>query len=71
MSVYKVKDKPHLVRDSYSKAVIVTDSTLLEEHRRKKQVASNIQQLNNEINGIKNEMNDIKHLLSELLKTRR
>lgn len=63
----KVKDRPDLVRDSYSKAILSTDSIALQEHRQKKKLFKDMQQTVNEVAQLKHDMGEIKNLLQQLL----
>lgn len=70
----KVSGERGLVRDPYSKAILNTDVTALQEHRRKKTMLrelynskDEIHDLKEEVSTIKQEMSDIKMMLEQLL----
>lgn len=70
----KVKDERGLVRDPFSKAILNTNRSALQEHRKKRDMLKKTvvqrNELNNvieEVNSIKTELNDIKILLEQLI----
>jgi hypothetical protein len=70
MEYIKVKDKDHLVRDSYSNAIINTDiegyNSYMETYRIKYNEKKRIENLENDVNSIKSDLNEIKDLLRGL-----
>ena len=71
MSEVKVKDKDHLVRETYSKAIISTDFDAYERSRKIRHEAQRqrdeIRGATREINNLKCEMHEIKDMLKTLL----
>jgi len=65
---YRIKDQPHLYKDSHSKAVISTDHSAVEKYKiaREQKKAHNA-----EINSLKAEVQEIKDLLLKLLEGRK
>ena len=75
MSYIKVKDHEHLVRDSYSKAILNTDRKALEEYYQrlefiKKQKAEE-EETKMRIAKLEENMSEIKQLLSEIAQMRK
>jgi len=70
MSV-KVKDHPGLLRDPFSKAIVVADkdkyNTYLEQRERMRKQQEMIEKNNAEISALKDDMAQIKSMLTELL----
>lgn len=71
MSLLKVKDHEHLYRDSYSKAVLNTDRTALEEYYAKveflKKQKAEQEETKQRIQSLEENMSEIKSLLLELV----
>ena len=67
----KVKDKDHLIRETFSKAIINTDVSAYEKSKRLRQEAQRQRdELRNavrEINTIKSEMHEMKSMMKQLL----
>jgi len=70
----KVIGEPGLVRDPNSKALLNTDTSSLQEHRKKREMykqlndsVNSIGNINSEIDGIKQEMLEIKSMLIQLI----
>lgn len=75
MPYIKVKDHEHLVRDSYSKAILNTDRKALEEYYQrlefiKKQKAEE-EETKMRIAKLEENMSEIKQLLSEIAQMRK
>lgn len=75
MSYIKVKDHEHLVRDSYSKAILNTDRKALDEYYQriefiKKQRAEQ-EETKMRIAKLEENMSEIKQLLSEIAQMRK
>jgi hypothetical protein len=66
-----VEDRPDLVRDSYSKAILSSDVQKLHEHRRKVAMMKSLINNTNEIEQLKQDISEIKGLLVELVKQKR
>ena len=62
----KVKDKPSLQRDPYSKAIVNVDKNAYNDHLQKKLVKEKMTSMDNEINSIKQSVNEIKELLIKM-----
>ena len=71
MTLLKVKDNVHLVRDSNSGALINRDKNALDDYmNRRKLFANQSEELNkvkSELDSIKNDMSEIKQLMLQLL----
>ena len=71
MTELKVKDKDHLVRDTYSGAILNTDESAFNKSRKIRMEAQRqrdeIRNASREINNIKCEMHEIKSMLKTLL----
>ncbi len=67
----KVIDAPGLLRDPHSKALINTDVSALNEHRKKKRIMSSIlnnsKELESRVDELSSKMNNIESLLKQLL----
>lgn len=63
---YKVIDRPDLVRDMESKAVLASDLDKYQEHRQKKHFLKNLMDQSKEIDVLKQDINDIKQMLIKL-----
>ena len=71
MSELKVKDKDHLVRDTYSGAILNTDENAftksrkirMEEQRQRDELRNAVR----EINTIKSEMHEMKSMMKQIL----
>ena len=70
MALLQVEDRPDLVRDEETKAVLNTDITALEAYRKRRKAQRNIETMCVEIDEIKNDINDIKSLLREMINNR-
>ena len=72
MSELKVKDKDHLVRDTYSGAILNTDENAFNKSRKIRMEAQKqrdeIRDATREINNLKCEMHEIKRLLEQLVR---
>lgn len=62
----KVEDRPDLIRDSRSKAIININRSAMQEHMSKQQMKENIQNLNQEMASLKDDFKEIKALLREI-----
>lgn len=71
MTLLKVKDNIHLVRDTSSGAIINQDRNALEEYMNKRKLFMNqteeLNKVKSEIDSIKNDMSEIKQLMLQLL----
>ncbi len=70
MEYIKVKDKDHLVRDSYSNGIVNVDSesynAYIQSYKKAYIESQKIKNLENDVNEIKNDLNEIKLLLRSL-----
>lgn len=62
-----VEDRPDLVRDSESKAILSVDINKLKEHREKKNFFKNISNTIKEVDDLKQDVKEIKIALSLIL----
>ena len=60
-------ENSHLVRDSYSKALLSTDKSGLDKYLREKKKKEVEQAKFAEIDSLKNEVNELKDMVKELL----
>jgi hypothetical protein len=67
MRYIKVVDHPNLVRDTYSKAILNTDSSVVRKHEQRMKDLQKEQARDIEINNIKNDIVEIKSMLKSLL----
>ena len=65
MTVAKVKDHPHLVKDMNSKAVLNTNYAALLEYKRKKLMEEEVQSLRGDVQDMKDTLNKILSLLNK------
>ena len=65
MSELKVKDKDYLVRDTYSGAILNTDTDGFKQYKKMKRFKSNQR---DEIERMKQDIEEIKSLLREIVK---
>lgn len=67
----KVIDAPGLLRDPHSKALLNTDVSALNEHRKKKRamaaILNNSKELESRVDELSSKMNNIESLLKQLL----
>ncbi len=67
----KVKDKDHLVRDSYSQGIVNTDidsyNAYIQNYKKTYIESQKIKHLEIEVNEIKSDLNEIKNLLRSLV----
>lgn len=66
-----VEDRPDLVRDTYSKAILSRDVQKLHEHRKKVAFMKSLINNSKDIDDLKQEVSEIKSLLLELIKQKR
>jgi hypothetical protein len=65
MTIAKVKDHPHLVKDMNSKAVLNTNYAALLEYKRKKLMEEEVQSLRGDVQDMKDTLNKILSLLNK------
>ena len=70
MGLHQVKDRPDLVKDDVTKAVLNTDATALDAYRRRREAQREVKTMCQEIDDIKNDIADIKSLLKEIINNR-
>jgi len=70
----KVKDEKGLVRDPHSKAILHTDTSALNEHRRHKNLmkqlhnkVDTIDALSQDVNDLKKSLDNLTHLITQML----
>jgi hypothetical protein len=71
MDYIKVKDKDHLVRDSYSNAIVNVDmnsyNAYVENYKQRYNETQRIKNLEGDVSEMKNNLNEIKDLLRSLV----
>tara|TARA_Y100000034_G_scaffold116869_1_gene155733 strand:+ start:1872 stop:2084 length:213 start_codon:yes stop_codon:yes gene_type:complete len=67
----RIKDKPNLIRDAESGAILNTDINAFNLYKKEKELKEQIISNTNELNNIKNDLCDIKNMLKELLTERK
>ena len=70
MALLQVEDRPELVKDTTTKAVLNTDTTALDAYRRRREAQREVKTMCEEIDDIKNDIADIKSLLKEIINNR-
>jgi dephospho-CoA kinase len=63
-----VKEKQNLYRDGYSKAIVNTDISSLNEYKQKKKIANSVKDNEEKIQKLENDISEIKNMLVQLLK---
>ena len=63
----KVEDENNLIRDTYSKAILNTDTSALKRHETRMKLQEKEKNRENEINNLKKEISEIKELLLTLI----
>ena len=66
----KVKDKPELIRDTKSKAILNTDAQALNKYREERDFKLKLQKIVQENDQMKSDINEIKNLLLKVLEQR-
>lgn len=64
---YSIIDRKDLVRDSKNQAILMVDSTKLQNYKEKKQLYSSIYQQQKDINELKEEVGVLKKIVAELV----
>ena len=67
MGLLQVKDRPELVKDDVTKAVLNTDTTALDAYRRRREAQREVKTMCEEIDDIKNDISEIKSLLRDII----
>jgi hypothetical protein len=62
-----VEDRPDLVRDLHTKAILCVDKDKLNEYKNKKIYQNKHKTLNKEINNLKKDINEIKSMLTTII----
>jgi len=62
-----IVDNKDLIRDTNSKAILATNRSKLEEHRKKKKLMEDLISQGDQINVINNEIAEIKAMLQQLI----
>ena len=70
MGLLQVKDRPELVKDEETKAVLNTDTASLDAYRKRREAQREVKTMCDEIDDIKNDIADIKSLLREIINNR-
>ena len=68
IKVAKIIDRPDLIRDMDSKAVLATDLDRYQQHKQRKHFLKNVMNQREEIESLKQDVSEIKEMLSQLLK---
>jgi len=68
IKVAKIIDRPDLIRDMDSKAVLATDLDRYQQHKQRKHFLKNVMNQSEEIESLKQDVSEIKEMLSQLLK---
>lgn len=66
MAIVKVTDRPDLLKDTTSGALLVVDKRKADEYFEKKKQIKEMKTIKEEINNIKENMQDIKELLNRI-----
>jgi hypothetical protein len=64
---HKVEDRPDLIKDTDTGAILNTSLTALEAYKRQRSHLGKINTIENDVNDLKSDINEIKDLLRELL----
>ncbi len=71
MKMFKVRDKPNMLRDAHSKAIIIQDEQARTNYRNHRSVATNAfrstEEIRQDVEVLKQDMEEIKHLLYKLV----
>lgn len=67
MKVAKVIDRPDLIRDMESKAILASDTAKYREYKQKKDLLKSTMRYGEEIDNLKKDVQEIKHLLLRLV----
>jgi hypothetical protein len=70
MDYMKVRDKPELIRDVKSKAILNTDTQALNKYKEERDFKLKLQKIVQENDQMKNDINEIKNLLLKVLEQR-
>lgn len=65
-NLYKVKDRPDLLKDSQSGAVLLSDTTAADEYRARKKMLNNTRAMGEELNTIKSKLAEIDKLQDDI-----
>jgi hypothetical protein len=68
IKVAKIIDRPDLIRDMDSKAVLASDLDRYQQHKQRKHFLKNVMNQSEEIESLKQDVSEIKEMLSQLLK---
>ena len=67
MNLVRIKDKPNLVRDTNTGAILNTDVDAFKLHKKEKELKEQTKQNTKEINSMKSDISEIKNMLKEIL----
>jgi hypothetical protein len=67
MKLVRIKDKPNLVRDMNTGAILNTDVAGFELHKKENELKDQTKQNTKEINSMKSDISEIKNMLKEIL----
>ena len=70
MSVVKIKDRPDLIQDDYSTAILNNNVSALESYRVSREKNIEIQSAVEDINSLKEDMLEIKLMLQQVIEIR-
>ena len=65
---YKIEDRPDLIKDSDTGAILNTSISALEAYKKQRSHLGKINTIENDVNHLKSDINEIKSLLKELLR---
>lgn len=65
---HKVEDRPDLIKDSDTGAILNTSISALEAYKKQRSHLGKINTIENDVNHLKSDINEIKSLLKELLR---
>jgi hypothetical protein len=65
---HKVEDRPDLIKDTDTGAILNTSISALEAYKKQRSHLGKINTIENDVNHLKSDINEIKSLLRELLR---
>ena len=65
---YKIEDRPDLIKDNDTGAILNTSISALEAYKKQRSHLGKINTIENDVNHLKSDINEIKDLLRELLR---
>jgi len=70
MALKQVEDRPDLVKDEDTKAILNTNKVALSAYKKRREQQRTVQNMSEELNDIKNDMSEIKSLLRDIINNR-